>query len=69
MQLSLNRRYANGFTARVNYTLSDLQGTIGVDTAPGRGTRVSIDIPAGGPSTSLRPAPSTSLKPRPSKRT
>ena len=29
MQLSLNRRYANGFTARVNYTLADLQGTIG----------------------------------------
>jgi len=29
MQLSVNRRYANGFTARVNYTLADLQGTIG----------------------------------------
>ena len=29
LQLSLNRRYANGFTARVNYTLADLQGTIG----------------------------------------
>jgi hypothetical protein len=28
LQLSLNRRYANGFTARVNYTLADLQGTI-----------------------------------------
>jgi hypothetical protein len=29
MQLSLNRRYSNGFTARANYTLADLQGTIG----------------------------------------
>jgi hypothetical protein len=29
MQLSLNRRYANGFTVRANYTLADLQGTIG----------------------------------------
>jgi hypothetical protein len=29
MQLSLNRRYANGFTARANYTLADLKGTIG----------------------------------------
>jgi hypothetical protein len=29
MQLSLNRRYAGGFTVRANYTLSDLQGTIG----------------------------------------
>jgi hypothetical protein len=29
MQLSLNRRYSNGFTARVNYTLADLTGTIG----------------------------------------
>lgn len=29
MQLSLNRRYADGFTVRANYTLADLQGTIG----------------------------------------
>jgi hypothetical protein len=29
MQLTLNRRYANGFTVRANYTLADLQGTIG----------------------------------------
>jgi hypothetical protein len=29
MQLSLNRRYAAGFTVRANYTLADLQGTIG----------------------------------------
>jgi hypothetical protein len=29
MQLTLNRRYANGFTVNTNYTLSDLQGTIG----------------------------------------
>ncbi|HLG58609.1 MAG TPA: HAMP domain-containing sensor histidine kinase [Vicinamibacterales bacterium] len=26
----------------------DLHGTIGVDSAPGRGTRITIDIPAGG---------------------
>ena len=29
MQLTLNRRYANGFTVNANYTLADLQGTIG----------------------------------------
>jgi hypothetical protein len=29
MQLSVNRRYANGFTVNANYTLADLQGTIG----------------------------------------
>jgi hypothetical protein len=29
MQLTLNRRYASGFTLRANYTLADLQGTIG----------------------------------------
>jgi hypothetical protein len=29
MQLTLNRRFANGFTVNTNYTLSDLQGTIG----------------------------------------
>jgi signal transduction histidine kinase len=28
---------------------TDLHGTIAVDTAPGRGTRITIDIPAGGP--------------------
>jgi hypothetical protein len=31
MQLSLNRRYSKGFTVRANYTLADLQGTIGSD--------------------------------------
>jgi Carboxypeptidase regulatory-like domain len=29
MQLTLNRRYADGFTVRASYTLADLQGTIG----------------------------------------
>jgi hypothetical protein len=29
MQLTLNRRFANGFTVNTNYTLSDLKGTIG----------------------------------------
>jgi hypothetical protein len=29
MQLSLNRRYADGFTVSANYTLADLEGTIG----------------------------------------
>ena len=29
LQLTLNRRYNNGFTINSNYTLSDLQGTIG----------------------------------------
>jgi hypothetical protein len=29
MQLSLNRRYAGGFTVRGSYTLADLKGTIG----------------------------------------
>ena len=29
MQLTLNRRYANGLTVNTNYTLADLQGTIG----------------------------------------
>ena len=27
----------------------DLHGTIGVDSAPGKGTQISIDIPAAGP--------------------
>jgi two-component system, NtrC family, nitrogen regulation sensor histidine kinase NtrY len=35
----------------------DLHGTINVDSAPGRGTRMIVGIPAGGPSTSLRPGP------------
>ena len=35
LQLTLNRRYANGFTVNTNYTLSDLQGTIeGTEIAP-----------------------------------
>ncbi len=35
LQLTLNRRYANGFTVNSNYTLSDLQGTIdGPEMAP-----------------------------------
>ena len=29
MQLTLNRRYADGFTVNSNYTISDLQGTMG----------------------------------------
>jgi signal transduction histidine kinase len=33
----------------VRRLVTDLHGTIAVDTAPGRGTRLSIDIPAGGP--------------------
>jgi signal transduction histidine kinase len=27
----------------------DLHGTIAVESAPGRGTRMIVDIPAGGP--------------------
>ena len=46
----------------VRRLVMDLHGTLGVDSAPGRGTRVIIDIPAGGPSTLLRPGPSTSLR-------
>jgi len=45
----------------VRRLVMDLHGTLGVESAPGRGTRVIIDIPAGRPSTSLRPGPSTSL--------
>jgi signal transduction histidine kinase len=41
----------------VRRLVMDLHGTLGVDSAPGRGTRVIIDIPAGGPSMSLRPGP------------
>lgn len=46
----------------VRRLVMDLHGTLGVESAPGRGTRVIIDIPAGGPSTSLRPGPSTPLR-------
>ena len=41
----------------VRRLVMDLHGSIGVDTSPDRGTRLIIDIPAGGPSTSLRPDP------------
>jgi signal transduction histidine kinase len=37
----------------VRRLVMDLHGTLGVESAPGRGTRVIIDIPAGRPSTSL----------------
>jgi signal transduction histidine kinase len=50
----------------VRRLVMDLHGTLGVDSAPGRGTRVIIDIPAGGPSTPLRPGPSTPLRSGPS---
>jgi signal transduction histidine kinase len=33
----------------VRRLVMDLHGTIGVDTAPGKGTRISVDIPASGP--------------------
>jgi signal transduction histidine kinase len=33
----------------VRRLVTDLHGSIGVDSAPGRGTRITIDIPAGGP--------------------
>jgi len=32
----------------VRRLVTDLHGTIAVDTAPGRGTRITMDIPAGG---------------------
>jgi signal transduction histidine kinase len=38
----------------VRRLVMDLHGTLGVESEPGRGTRVIIDIPAGRPSTSLR---------------
>jgi len=41
----------------VRRLVMDLHGTIGVESAPGRGTRINIDIPAGGPSTLLTPGP------------
>jgi two-component system sensor histidine kinase HydH len=49
----------------VRRLVMDLHGTLGVDSAPGRGTRVIIDIPAGGPSIPLRPGRSTPLRERP----
>ena len=33
----------------VRRLVADLHGTIAVDSAPARGTRITIDIPAGGP--------------------
>jgi signal transduction histidine kinase len=39
----------------VRRLVMDLHGTLGVESAPGRGTRIIIALPAGGPSTSLRP--------------
>ena len=41
----------------VRRLVMDLHGTLGVESAPGRGTRIIIDIPAGGPSTPLRRGP------------
>jgi signal transduction histidine kinase len=32
----------------VRRLVMDLQGTIGVESAPGKGTRVTVDIPAAG---------------------
>ena len=39
----------------VRRLVMDLRGTLSVDTAPGKGTRIIIAIPVGGPSTPLRP--------------
>jgi signal transduction histidine kinase len=39
----------------VRRLVMDFHGTIAVESAPGTGTRVIIDIPAAGPSHSLRP--------------
>ena len=41
----------------VRRLVMDLHGTLGVDSAPGCGTRIIIGIPADGPSTSLRRGP------------
>ena len=41
----------------VRRLVMDLHGTLGVESAPGRGTRVIIDIPLGGPSTPPRRGP------------
>jgi signal transduction histidine kinase len=44
----------------VRRLVMDLHGTLGIDSAPGRGTRVIIDIPAGGLTTPLRRSPERS---------
>jgi signal transduction histidine kinase len=44
----------------VRRLVMDLHGTLSIESAPGRGTRVIIDMPAGGPSMSLRPGSSMS---------
>lgn len=41
----------------VRRLVMDLNGTLAIDSAPGRGTRVIIDIPARGPSTPLGESP------------
>lgn len=41
----------------VRRLVMDLHGTLGVESAPGRGTRVNIDIPAGASSMGLRRSP------------
>ena len=73
MQLSLNRRYANGFTVRANYTLADLQGTIGgpelVPYFHPQSTRSSTSCGTGGSATcggivSSPPGSTTSLGPQ-----
>jgi signal transduction histidine kinase len=33
----------------VRRLVMDLQGTLGVESVPGAGTRIIVDIPAGGP--------------------
>ena len=48
----------------VRRLVMDLHGTLGVESAPGSGTRITIDLPAGGPSTELRAGPSISPGPR-----
>jgi signal transduction histidine kinase len=41
----------------VRRLMMDLHGTLRIDSAPGRGTRVIVDIPADGPSIPLRRSP------------
>jgi signal transduction histidine kinase len=41
----------------VRRLVMDLNGTLAFDSAPGRGTRIIIDIPAGGRSMPLRRSP------------
>jgi two-component system nitrogen regulation sensor histidine kinase NtrY len=48
----------------VRRLVMDLHGTLGVDSAPGSGTRITIEIPGGGPSAPLRPGPSAPLRTR-----